>query len=152
MTFIYRIQNVYTFKITYIFIMYTLNTCFPIFIFLYIVHYIICGFFLILVLYCIPAVLFLCMSVLSCMSTKYGLIKTMIVHAVFIVSYNGLHSWNHNNLSFPWIYEMSNFFWVFVSDDFILSPLGVPPYAGFLRGFNMSSICSKCKSLSHQKV
>ncbi len=40
-----------------------------------------------------------------------------------------LHSWNHKNLSFPWIYDMFNFFffWVFVSGDFTLSPLGVPP-------------------------
>ncbi len=40
-----------------------------------------------------------------------------------------LHSWNHNNLSFPWIYDMFNFFsfFFFVSDDFTLSPLGVPP-------------------------
>ncbi len=37
---------------------------FPIFLFLYIAHYLICVFFLILVLYCIPTVLFLCMSVL----------------------------------------------------------------------------------------
>ncbi len=79
----------YTINITYIFIIYNLNIIFPIFLFLYIVHYLICGFCLILVLYCIPTVLFLCMSVLSCMSalsTKSGLIKTQIVHAVFIVS------------------------------------------------------------------
>ncbi len=46
MTFIYRIQNVYTFKMTYIFIIYNLNTFFPIFLFLYLVHYLICVFFL----------------------------------------------------------------------------------------------------------
>ncbi len=46
MTFIHRIQNL----------------------FLYIVHYLISVFFLILVLYSIPTVLFLCMSALSCMS------------------------------------------------------------------------------------
>ncbi len=43
------------------------------------------------------------------MSTKSGLIKTQIVYAVFIVSYNGLH------------------FFFFFFDDFTLSPLGVPP-------------------------
>ncbi len=40
---------------------------------------------------------------------------------------HSLHSLNHKNLSFPWIYDIFNFFffWVFVSDDFTLSPLGI---------------------------
>ncbi len=40
---------------------------------------------------------------------------------------HSLHSLNHKNLSFPWIYDILNFFffWVFVSDDFTLSPLGI---------------------------
>ncbi len=58
----------YTFKITYLFIIYNLITFFP-----YIsisVHSILFNFcfFLIFVLYSIPSVLFLCMSALSCMS------------------------------------------------------------------------------------
>ncbi len=67
---------------------YNIITFFPIFLFLYIVHYLMCVFFSYIGVYCIPTVLFLCMSVLSCMSalsTKSGLIKTLIVHAVFIV-------------------------------------------------------------------
>ncbi len=80
----------YTFKITYIFIIYNLNIFFPIFLFLYIVHYLICGFFLILVLYCIPTVLFLCMSVLSCMS---ALCQQKVVYIVEITRISAFHGY-----------------------------------------------------------
>ncbi len=68
------------------------------------------------------------------MSTKSGLIKTLIVHAVFkmyIVEITRISAF-HGYMT------CSTFFLVFfVSDDFTLSPLGVPPvgwYAGFLKG------------------
>ncbi len=75
----------YTFKITYIFIIYNLN------IFSYIsVHYLICVVFsyfgVILHPYCVIP-MYVCTIMHVCiMSTKSGLIKTQIVHAVFIVS------------------------------------------------------------------
>ncbi len=80
----------YTFKITYIFIIYNLKTFFPIFLFLYIVHYLICLFFsyigVILHPYCVIP-MYVCTIMPVCiMSTKSGLIKTQIVHAVIIVS------------------------------------------------------------------
>ncbi len=80
----------YTFKITYIFIIYNLNNFFPIFLFLYIVHYLICGVFsyigVILHPYCVIPMYVCTIMHVFIMSTKSGLIKTQIVHAVFIVS------------------------------------------------------------------
>ncbi len=85
----------YTFKITYIFIIYNRNNFFPyISISVHSTLFNLCFFFLILVLYCIPTMLFLrVIPMYVCtimhvfiMSTKSGLIKTQIVHAVFIVS------------------------------------------------------------------
>ncbi len=74
----------------HIFIIYNLNTFFPIFLFLYTVHYLICGFFsyigVILHPYCVIP-MYVCTIMHVCiMSTKSGLIKTLIVYAVFIVS------------------------------------------------------------------
>ncbi len=75
---------------TYIFIIYNLNTFFPIFIFLYTVHYLICVFFsyigVILHPYCVIPMYVCTIMHVFIMSTKSGLIKTQIVHAVFIVS------------------------------------------------------------------
>ncbi len=80
----------YTFKITYIFIIYNLNNFFPIFLFLYIVHYLICGFCsyigVILHPYCVIPMYVCTIMHVFIMSTKSGLIKTQIVHAVVIVS------------------------------------------------------------------
>ncbi len=80
----------YTFKITYIFIIYNLNIFFPLFLFLYIVHYLICVFFsyigVILHPYCVIPMYVCTIMHVFIMSTKRGLIKTQIVHAVFIVS------------------------------------------------------------------
>ncbi len=85
----------YTFKITYIFIIYNLNTFFS-----YIsisVHSTLLFFFfsyigVILHPYCVIP-MYVCTIMHVCiMSTKRGLIKTLIVHAVFIVYLNGLHS------------------------------------------------------------
>ncbi len=38
-----------------------------------------------------------------------GVTKTLIVPAVLIVSYNGLHRSNHKNLNFPRMYDMFSF-------------------------------------------
>ncbi len=87
-TFIYRIQNVYTFKITYICIIYNLNTfvsyisihgtLFNLWFFSYI------G--VILHPYCVIPI-YVCTIMYVCIiPTKSGLIKTLIVHVVFIVS------------------------------------------------------------------
>ncbi len=77
----------YTFKITYIFIIYNLNTFFPIFISLYTVHYYIFSYIgVILHPYCVIPMYVCTIMHVFIKSTKSGLIKTQIVHAVFIVS------------------------------------------------------------------
>ncbi len=130
----------YTFKITYIFIIYNLNN------FFYCTQYIIIILFFFIYWCNIASLLclFLCMSVLSCMSalchkkwsdkdtdctdctdcTCCGLLylKMVIVEITRISAFRGYMTCS------------TFFFWVFVSDDFTPpSPLGVPPaYAGFL--------------------
>ncbi len=106
MTFIYRIQNVYTFKITYIFIIYNLNTFFfSIFIFLYTVHYLICFFYsyicVILHPYCVIP-MYVCTIMHVCIVNKkwsdkdtdctccvYCILKCYIVEITRISAFHG---------------------------------------------------------------
>ncbi len=79
----------YTFKITYIFIIYNLNTFFS---YIYIsVHSTLFKFFFFLIgvilhPYCVIPMYVCTIMHVFIMSTKSGLIKTQIVYAVFIVS------------------------------------------------------------------
>ncbi len=87
----------YTFKTTYIFIIYNLNTFFSyISISVHSTLFNVCFFsyigVILRVIICVIPMYVCTITHVCIMSTKSGLIKILIVLAVFIVSYNGLHS------------------------------------------------------------
>jgi len=103
-TFIYRIQNVYTFKITYIFIIYHLNIFFLILYWCYIAS-----------LLCYSYVCLYYHACLHYVNKKWSDKDTDCTCRLYNLLYLKmllLHSWNHKNLSFPWIYDMFNFFFL----------------------------------------
>ncbi len=119
----------YTFKITYIFIIYNLNTFFS---YIYIsVHSTLFNLWFFFLYWCYIASLlcysYVCLYYHACLhyvNKKWSDKDTDCICCVYsILKWN----WNHKNLSFPWIYDMNIMIIFFFFDDFTLSPLGVPP-------------------------
>ncbi len=107
----------YTFKITYIFIIYNLNTFFS-----YIsVHSTLFNLWFFFLYWCYIASLlcysYACLYYHACLHyvNKKWSDKdtdcTCCVYCILKCILKCLHSWNHKNLSFPWIYDMFNFFY-----------------------------------------
>ncbi len=125
----------YTFKITYIFIIYNLNTFFP-----YIsisVHSTLFKFFFFLYWCYIASPLcysYVCLYYRACLhyvNKKWSDKDTDCTCCVYCIL---KWSWNHKNRSFPWIYDMFNFFFLsfcfwWLHPDTTRPPLGD---AGFL--------------------